>query len=143
MSDRRHAGPFSGFYYSLWAGGSYRHASTFWHDVRHFSRAELAYVNCTLHHLHICSNAYKFDLLLCGQDHTATIQCQRKHITTTEAGGEDSTFIDTMTHARSRLDLIPVEMVDSKDLACQERDWWNTYKRWPSTTEPLQYQPQR
>ena len=63
-----------------------------------------------------------------GKTTLATAQRLRKHTTTTYAGSEDSTF-HALLKKTTELDrtLVPVELVDSSELACyRERDWWHT-----------------
>ena len=73
-------------------------------------------------------------LLTCyaGKTTLATTQRLRKHVTTTQAGSEESSFHDLLRNTTElHWQLIPVELVDNHDLACyRERHWWHTTQQW-------------
>ena len=73
-------------------------------------------------------------LLVCytGKTTLATTQRLRKHVTTTHAGTEDSSFHDLLRNTTElHQTLVPVELVDSQQLACyRERSWWHKVEKW-------------
>ena len=73
-------------------------------------------------------------LLVCyaGKTTLATTQRLRKHVTTTHAGTEDSSFHDLLRNTTElHWTLVPVELVDSQQLACyRERSWWHRVEKW-------------
>ena len=73
-------------------------------------------------------------LLVCyaGKTTLATTQRLRKHVTTTHAGTEDSSFHDLLRNTKElHWTLVPVELVDSQQLACyRERSWWHKVEKW-------------
>ena len=73
-------------------------------------------------------------LLVCyvGKATLAPTQRLRKHVTTSLAGTEDSSFHDLLKQT-SEVDwtLVPVELVDNTTLGCyREREWWHTLHAW-------------
>ena len=73
-------------------------------------------------------------LLVCyaGKTTFATTLRSRKHVTTTAAGTEDSTFHDFLQNTTElHWSPVPVELVGDEYLACyREHSWWHVVHRW-------------
>ena len=73
-------------------------------------------------------------LLVCyaGKTTLITAQLYRKHVTTTRAGTEDSTFHDMLNNTTElHCTLVLVDLVESEELGCyRERSWWHTVQKW-------------
>ena len=73
-------------------------------------------------------------LLVCyvGKTTLASTQRLRKHVTTSLAGTEDSSFHDLLKQtSEADWTLVPVELVDNTTLGCyREREWWHTLHAW-------------
>ena len=113
-----------------------------------FSSAPLAPLE-TQHHRGGGVAVHSFLLVAyAGKTTLATTQRLRKHVTTALAGSEDSTF-HSLLKKTTEMDwtMIPVELVDSLELACyRERDWWHTVRKYalndaapalPTTAQPV------